>query len=76
MENAGLKSEVLDKIKSDPILYGRVAEALSISPTTLPRLIYANDAKLTQINVLMVLSEHLKTDQSDLLKKIGETNLV
>jgi hypothetical protein len=70
-----LKQEILDNIKRDPILFGRVAEALGVAPTTLPRIIYDNDRKLTQIGVLKVLGKHLKKSQNDLLEEIRETNL-
>ena len=72
MENNGLRKEIVDKIKSDPILYGKVAAALEISPTTLPRLLYANDGKLTQASVLMVLREHLGVQDNALLSIMQE----
>lgn len=72
MENKGLKEGIVDKIKTDPILYGKVAEALGVSPTSLPRILYANDEKLTQVKVLRVLREHLDAQDSELLPEMQE----
>jgi hypothetical protein len=76
MEQQVLKQEILDEIKRDSMLYGKIGAELDISPTSLPRLLYSNDKRLTQINVLRILSEHLKINQNDLFEKIRETNLV
>jgi len=70
MEREVLKQGVLDKIKSDPMLYGKIGAELKISPTSLPRLIYDKDNRLTQRGVLRILCEHLKIKkQDDLLEK-------
>jgi hypothetical protein len=76
MERQVLKQGILDEIKKDAMLYGKIGAELGISPTSLPRLLYSNDKRLTQINVLRILCEHLKIeDQNDLFEKIRETNL-
>lgn len=75
MERQVLKQEILDEIKRDSMLYGKIGAELDISPASLPRLLYSNDKRLTQINVIRILSEHLKIDQNDLFEKIRETNL-
>lgn len=72
MENNGLDPKILDKIKRDPILFGKVANALCVAPTTLPRLLSANDAKLTQAKVLIVLREHLGVQDNALLPFLQE----
>ena len=74
MEREGLKQDILNKIKSDPMLYGKIAAELRLSPTTLPKLIYDRDNRLTQRGVLRILSEHLNVGNSeDLLEMILET---
>ena len=74
MEREVLKQGILDKIKSDSMLYGKVGAELKISPASLPRLIYDKDNRLTQRGVLRILSEHLKIkNQNDLLEMIEET---
>ena len=74
MEREVLKQSVLDKIKSDSMLYGKVGAELKISPASLPRLIYDKDNRLTQRGVLRILSEHLNIEnQNDLLEVIIES---
>lgn len=60
MEREVLKQWVLNEIKSDPMLYGKVGAELNISPSSLPRLIYLKDSRLTQIGVLRILVEHFR----------------
>ena len=64
-----LRSEVLEEIKSNPSIYGQVAEALKITPMSLPRLLYDNSPKLTQANVLKILRLELKKQDSELLEE-------
>lgn len=73
MEKIILKQEILDKIKKDPILFGRVAKALEIIPISLPRLLYSIEpVKLTQANVLKVLREYLGVQDNELLEVMQE----
>lgn len=66
-----LRQEILDKIKTDPMLYGKVAAELKLSPTSMPRLIYDNSPKFTQSGVLKIIREHLKVKKdSDLLQEL------
>ena len=60
MEKIVLKEDILDKIKSDEVLRGLVADAIGISITSMPRLLYGNDQKLTTASVLKVLRGYLK----------------
>lgn len=69
MEQIKLKKEVLDFVKSNPTVYGKVSEELGIAPSTLPRLIYAHDARLTQLGILRILGEHLKCSIEELLSE-------
>ena len=73
MERSGLKEDIIETIKSDPILFGGVAKSLGITPMSLPRYLYSNDAKLTQADVLKTIREHMGAEQdSDLLTQIQE----
>ena len=68
VERLVLKQEVLDRIKNDPELYGAVAKAIGpdgVSPLSLPKLLYANDPKLTQATVLRILRERLGVEQDN-----------
>jgi len=76
MERTGLKQDVLKSIKSDSMLYGKVGDELNMAPTSLLKLLYDNDKRLTQIGVLKILSKHLGKKQNELLEEIRETNLV
>lgn len=73
MKQMILKQEILDKMKSDPLLFGKVGFILGISSMTLPKMIMLNDRRLTQASVLRVLREHLgiKKD-SELLEEMPE----
>ena len=73
MEREVLKQDILNKIKSDSMLYGKIGAELKMSPTSLPKLIYDKDNRLTQRGVLRILSEHLNKNQEDLLEVITET---
>lgn len=65
MEREVLKQWVLDKIKSDSMLYGKIGAELKMSPASLPKLIYEKDNRLTQRGVLRILCEHLKIKKQD-----------
>ncbi len=72
MENA-LRQEIVEKIFSDPILYGKVADALFIKPISLPYLLKNNHIKLTRKPVLIVIKKHLGVAQdSELLSEFQE----
>ena len=63
MDRIKLKQEILDEIKTNPILYGEVANALNIAPLSLPRLLKDNDSKLTQAQVLLAIQKVLIGNQ-------------
>lgn len=69
MEGTALKLEIVENIKTDPILFGLVASTLGISPFSLPRLLAKNDEKLTQVSVLNAIKKHLgRHEDNDLLE--------
>jgi hypothetical protein len=73
MEREVLKQGILNEIKRDPMLYGKIGAELKMSPTSLPKLIYDKDNRLTQRGVLRILSEHLNINQEDLLEVVIES---
>ena len=62
MSELVLKSEVLDKIKNDPILFGKVAGSVGKSLSYTLRLLTINDDRLTKASVLKILREHLNVN--------------
>lgn len=59
-DKTGLHNDALASIKSDPILFGKVAVAVGVSSATLPFLLRRNDKKLTQARVLQEIENHLR----------------
>ena len=73
MEPMFLKPEIIEQIKSDPILQAKIAQALGVAlPTMYKVLAKENNPRLTQISVLHVLRDHLKIKKdSDLLTEMA-----
>lgn len=69
-----LRKEILEKLKKNPELFGKVMLCLDTTVTYGIQLIYNNDPKLTQASVLRILREylHIKND-SELLEEQSET---
>ncbi len=59
MNQIVLKGDILDKIKAHEELAKQIASYLGITVRSLERLIYGNDAKLTQAGVLKILRDFL-----------------
>ena len=60
MERLVLKTEIIDTIKKEPVLFGAIAEVLGKSVFTLITLLRSNDPSLTQASVLKIICSHLK----------------
>lgn len=68
MDRLILRSEIVDAIKRDQLLYGKMAYLLGVSIRSMPRILAANSPKLTEAAVIKILKEHLKISKdSDLL---------
>lgn len=68
MEQMILKPEILDRIKKDQILFGKVSSAMGLSIRTVFELLPSNPPRLATASVLKVLREHLKIkNDKDLL---------
>jgi hypothetical protein len=72
MENIILKQDIVSKIKTDPILFGQVSQALDIKPISLYNVLAQNHIKLTQAGVMIVLREYLGKQDSELLEILQE----
>lgn len=67
MEQMVLKQDIIDTIKRDQILFGKVAATLKLSIRTMSDLLPANPPRLANASVLKVLREHLNLVDSELL---------
>lgn len=75
MEKFLLKQEIVDKIKSDQILYGQVAYLIGVTILSMRIVLNENSAKLTQASVLRHLKEYLGIeDESELLEVIPDSD--
>lgn len=63
-----LKTAIVDRIKTDGILHGKVADAVDVVPASLVRLLLQNHSKLTLPGVLAVISEHTGIEIAELLE--------
>lgn len=77
MAKFGLRPEIIEKIKTDPVLFGKVMEQIETTPTYGLQLLYNNNVKLTQAGVLQILKDYLKVSKdSDLLEKLQEKSSI
>lgn len=68
-----LKKEYVDKIRKDPVLFGKVFDHLDTTVSYGLQLLNNNDPKLTQASVLRILRSHWGVAQdSDLLTEVQE----
>jgi hypothetical protein len=75
MESIVLKQDIIEDIKKDAFLFGKIAQALNVVPSSLINILRVNSSKLTQIIVLKILCEHLNIEnQEDLLETISGDN--
>lgn len=75
MEQQLLLSErALEFIKDNGVVYGRIADALNISPMSLVNLIYNNSAKLTQASVIRILEKEMGVQVNEILCELQEIN--
>ena len=69
-----LKSDIIEKIRTDPDLFGKVAKAGDILPESLPRSLRNHASTLTQKKVLMAIANHLGVNEDELLQTEPETS--
>ena len=72
MTDIVLKKDIVDKVKSNPLLFGQVASALGMAPLSLPRLLNSRDKKLTQASVLSVIRKELNIKKDSELLEAAE----
>lgn len=73
MSDLILKKEVVDKIKKDPELFGKVMKCLDKTPSYGLQMLNNNDLKLTQASVLRILRQHLEVELDSALLTEEET---
>jgi hypothetical protein len=64
-----IKQEVLDKIKTDPDLFAKVAKALNIKPASLPMAIERNGSNLNQYSIVKLVSDYLEKNPEEILEE-------
>ncbi|HVZ95415.1 MAG TPA: hypothetical protein VG847_00965 [Chitinophagaceae bacterium] len=72
MERLRLKKDIVMQIQNDPILFGKIAFALNLKPSSLPQLLYNNHINLTQFSSIKIIREHLGLPEEDILETIPE----
>lgn len=73
--NYRLKNRVIELIYRNPKVIGEIADILDVHFTSMQRILSRNDAKLTQKDVLLVISKGLGIPENDLTEKIKQTNI-
>jgi len=67
-----LKQEIVDAIKRDTILYGKVAASMGVGIRGLYKILSENSVRLTTATVLLVIREHMKIKKdSELLEEVA-----
>ena len=64
-----LTNEAIEFIKSDEALKGRIAKALGVSTLSMPRIISSNDLRLSNINVLEMVSKAMNLPVAQIVEK-------
>ncbi len=59
MQRTRLDKKIIKAIRKDGQLLNKVADTLDLSPDSMARLLYGNDTRLTEYDVLAVIREHL-----------------
>ena len=65
MENIVLKNEILERIRTDQILFGKVASTLGLSVRTMSDLLPSNPPRFATASVLNVILDHVKDEQDN-----------
>jgi hypothetical protein len=67
-----LKAGIVEEIQKDPVLFGKVAEAMGLSVRTMFDLLPKNPPRLATASVLAVLKKHKGVlDNSELLEEVA-----
>lgn len=72
--NLELIPEAVELIKDDPELYGSVAKALDVRPMYLSKLLRENNRRLTEYQVVQIVSEKMNRKPSEVLTGEQITN--
>jgi hypothetical protein len=69
---AKFKRQILEKMKTDPILFAALAKILDIKLVSLPVTIERNGNTLNQYSVVKLVSDHLQVSPEELLEEESE----
>jgi len=69
---AKFNQETLDAIKTDPVLFGIVANAMGIELVSLPMAIKRNGPTLNQYSIVTLVASHLGKKPEDVLENDSE----
>lgn len=64
-----IRQNVVDTIKHEPLLFGEVANELGLTPSSMNRILYANDKRLTQAGVMAIIKRHTGLSDKEILEK-------
>jgi hypothetical protein len=74
MDRFLLKQDIVDKIKSDQVLYGQIAYLIGVTILSMRAVLNENSPKLTQASSLAHLKKYLGYEnESDLLEVVTES---
>lgn len=74
MDRLILKQEIVDAIKKDQVLYGKVATLIDVTILSMRKVLNDNSRKLTEASVLKFLKEYLGVDESELLESVEKSD--
>lgn len=69
-----LSNKTLEKIKSTPQLYADVATAMGVRPSSLEVLLRKNGKRLTEYQVLKVISDYTGKNPDELIEEYTEVD--
>jgi len=68
-----LKESILEEVKSDPVLSGKIAVELGVTASSMYRILRDNDKRLTQAGILAIIRDHQNLPQdTELLEEMQE----
>ena len=71
-----IRQSVINTIKHEPLLFGEVANELGLTPSSMNRILYANDKRLTQAGVMAIIKRHTGLSDKEILEKPAAVNTV
>jgi hypothetical protein len=69
-----IRQSVINTIKHEPLLFGEVANELGLTPSSMHRVLYANDKRLTQAGVMAIIKRHTGLNDEEIIEKPAAVN--